>query len=467
MKKYLSNFILIYAFFLFAAHLSCRRDHVETSEFSIEKLSKYWEKDFDRQRLFKIRLAFAKTVARAFVDKDFTNYFKNKFCQAKQNHFDELFFGVYKDDIVKTSGTTLYEHLKNSIDPEAYAIFGEDFLDLVLRYDPCVVIKLPDVFRSFEWDITQLRPAVIPQMPYMPDPEKILGSNNRFIVYYFTGAIETTYDQFEYFHVTVKYSEDYSLLEPISLVNDKGISFYEFIPQAASCDGGMRKDILELGRPHAFHKDLIVVRKMDIFEIWQKKCGFKGNYWSMNYCPVSPDCPRNCVSREESRIVIDSFKVFMGRIFELQHNYHLDESYTYSWTVWSKLLEPDFIYRVAVPSVPHEYFETRSFQILRKTHTISSIPKIHFRSSETRTGKSFSVFAVLNDNVDPNDVIKYSFDLLIYADRSDLMGIAHYFHEKVALVNPSHIYHENLGFIEGCTKGHYVSGGQSGFWLNW
>lgn len=460
-------FILISYFSLFVGNFSCEIEHTETYGFNIENLSKYWDGDFDRQRLFKIRLAFAKTVARAFRDRDFSNYFKNKFGQPQQNHFDELFFGIHKDDVVKTSGTTLYEHLKNSIDPESYAIFGEDFLDLVLRYDPCVVIKLPDVFRFFEWDINQLRPAVIPQMPYMPDPEKILGSNNRFIVYYFTGATETTYDQFEYFHVTIKYSEDYSLIEPNSLVNDKGISFYEFIPQAVSCDDGMRKDILELGRPHAFHKNLIVVRKMDVFNRWQRKCGFKGNYWSMNYCSVSPDCPRNCVLQEESRIVIDSFKVFLGRIFEVQHNYHMDESYTYSWTVWSRLLEPNFIYRVAVPSVPHEYFETRSFQILRKTHIINLPPKIYFRSSETRTGKSFPVFVVLNNNVDPNDVIKYSFDLLIYADRTTQMGIAHYFHEKVAIVNPSEIYHENLGFIEGCTKGHYVQGGQAGFWINW
>ncbi|MCS7035709.1 MAG: hypothetical protein NZM41_03515, partial [Saprospiraceae bacterium] len=164
-------------------------------------------------------------------------------------------------------------------------------------------------------------------------------------------------------------------------------------------------------------------------------------------------------------IVVDSFRMTMGRIFEL-NDIHMDESYTYSWTAWSRM-EPDFIYRLTVPSLPHEYFETRVFQIQRINSGLNCIPKLYFRSSETFRGRPFPVFGVLKRKVSSMDVVKYSFDMLVYADRLILAGIAHPFHDKIAEVHVSEVYPENLAFIEGCTRGHYSTSGQGGFWLNW
>lgn len=455
--------MLIFSLFLILIY--CKKAPLEGPKLSIENLAKYWDHDFDRQRLFKLRLAFAKTVAKAFKSEEFSKYFKNKFGMAKDSHFEELFFALYKDDVIGSSGSTLYEHLQNNIDAEAFDLFGSKLLDLVLQYDPCVVIKLPDVFRQIDWNVREMRPAVIPQMPYMPSPEEMLGENNRFIVYYFTGEVEVSNQRFDYFHVIVKYSEDYALIEPNSFVNDKGISLYELIPQVADCDYGMRRDILELGKPHAYHKGLLVVRKMDVFNRWQSKCGFKGKYWSHAPCPIAPNCPRECVPMEESVIVVDSFRMTMGRIFEL-NDIHMDESYTYSWTAWSRM-EPDFIYRLTVPSLPHEYFETRAFQIQRINSGLNCIPKLHFRYSETFRGRPFPVFGILKRKVSSKDVVKYSFDMIVYADRTILVGIAHPFHDKIAEVHASEVYPENLAFIEGCTRGHYSASGQGGFWLNW
>ena len=197
---------------------------------------------------------------------------------AKDNHFPELFFGLGHDEIVTPSGATLHQHLKAAVDQEVFDLFGDTFLDQVLQYDPCVVIKLPDVFRTFDWDVEKLRPATIAQIPYTLFPEQILGDDNRFLAYYFNGPKAVSYSQFDYFYVAVKYSEDYTLLDKQNLINEKVISFYEFLPQALECDNAMKNEIIALDKPHLFHTNMIVVNKMQAFLHWRDNYGFKGKY---------------------------------------------------------------------------------------------------------------------------------------------------------------------------------------------
>ncbi|MFN0016597.1 MAG: hypothetical protein ACKVU2_18810, partial [Saprospiraceae bacterium] len=74
--------------------LSCFKDGLLPS-YSIERMSAYWDSDTDKKLMFQLRLGFAKTVARAFADREFAEYFKQHFCVAKDNHYEELFFGLH------------------------------------------------------------------------------------------------------------------------------------------------------------------------------------------------------------------------------------------------------------------------------------------------------------------------------------------------------------------------------------
>lgn len=440
------------------AFLSCNREASGPS-FSIEEMSSYWEGNYDQKRLFQLRMAFAKTVARAFGDRDFARHFKDTYCQATDNHFGELFFGLRRDEVVGSTGKTIYQHLLANLDAEARDLFGEDLLDLVLRYDPCVVIKLPDVFRTFEWDVDKVRPAVIAQWPFVSFPNDILGGGpRRFLAYHFSGKQAAVYYLFDLFHVAVKYSEDYMLLDPQSLLNEKAISVYEFLPQAETCDNGMRDDIVALGTPHTFHSGMLVVPKMEAFYHWRDKCGYQGKYWSRDPACTEP-CKRKCIPLSESVLLVDSFCVFLGRIFEIDHNYYLEESYTYSWTFWSRI-NPNYFYRIAIPSLPHEWFDTRTFEVALRTNSLQAMPEIHYQATEKMQGRVFPLAAVLMEEVGLDEVLSISVDVLVYAEREVEYLIAHPQHSKTTPVKPSQLYPFALNYALGCfTEGKVSSGG--------
>lgn len=426
---------------------SCFKEGLVPS-YSIERLSAYWDSDPDKKFLFQLRHAFAKTVARAFADREFAEYFKQHFCVARDNHYEELFFGLHKDDPINASGKTLYQHLAASADEEVRSLFGDNLLDLVLQFDPCVVIKMPDVFRSFNWNTGKVRPAVIAQAPHTYYPWDIFGGDRRFLAYHFAAPPAAVHDQFDFFHVTVKYSEDYLMLDPQSLLNERGISFYEILPQAEDCDNGMRDDIAELGRPHTVHTDKLVIKRMDAFLRWRDKCGYKGKYWSRDPACTDP-CKRKCIPIGESVLLVDSFCARLGRVFELQENVHLDESYTFSWTFWREK-EPEYLYRITIPSLPHEWFETRNFEVELQARLPNEMPVIRYKSSERINGRVFPLHAVFKRNVLPNEVISISFDALIYADRIAKNAIWDEKSPKIVEANTSELYHWGRGYTIGC-----------------
>lgn len=449
-------FALTFALLLPAS--SCFKEGLVPS-YSIERLSAYWDSDPDKKFLFQLRHAFAKTVARAFADREFAEYFKQHFCVAKDNHYEELFFGLHKDDPINASGKTLYQHLAASADEEVRSLFGDNLLDLVLQFDPCVVIKMPDVFRSFNWNTGKVRPAVIAQAPHTYYPWDIFGGDQRFLAYHFAAPPAAVHDQFDFFHVTVKYSEDYLMLDPQSLLNERGISFYEILPQAEDCDNGMRDDIAELGRPHTMHTDKLVIKRMDAFLRWRDKCGYKGKYWSRDPACTDP-CKRNCVPLEESVLLVDSFCVFRGRIFELQQNVHLDESHTYSWTFWRKN-EPEFLYRITIPSLPHEWFETRNFEVELLARLPNEMPVIRYESSEKDKGRAFPLHAVFKRGVLPDDLFSFSIDVLIYADLKRGQPIWHQNYPRIVETQTSESYHFVTGFTLGCWEQGKVASGET------
>lgn len=437
-------------------HLACNKDSLEGDSVIAGYAGVL---PLESAELFKMRAAFAKTVARALCDDDFRKYFKNNFCEAKDNHYKELFFALHIGDKVKPNGTTLRALLEQNMDDEVKELFDDKLIPTVLEKDPCVVLKLPDLFQFFDWNVDKTIPMVI---PLTPNPETTFGKDLRYLAYFYNGKHDLIYDAMDYFHCTLKYSEDYFLMDSRTFINEKGISIYEILPQAASCLGGMRREMIDMATPLPNAQEILAVHKMDLFKLWRDNCGYAGPLRYKTTTCSDPNCIRKCLEPNESVLVLDTFQVNLSRVFEYQNNKFLDDAQTYSFVCWSTADE-NFMAQINIPSLPHAYFEARSANIALTETDKCKPPTIEYSRKELGKGKPFVINALIKDSVASDEFIPIRSDFLLYSDpvRQCILDHPNFFVKTVA--NSTECYPEQLDFVKGCYEPVRVVAGQSWF----
>lgn len=251
---------------------SCQKESIDFEVHSITDLTSNFEGDL--QFRSQLRLAFGKTVANALVHPEFRRYIKRSSIVDGANEFKcfrEIVFALRKDDQV-TDELNLKEILNAAVDEEVQELFGDDFLDLVLKNDPLITIKLPDFFYSFRWDTQDVIPMVSVQTPfYFSAPETGFSS---YLSYHYTGYSEllTPKRASDYFSLVIKYSEDYLLWEEFANTTEKGISLFEILPQAENCWDKIEPLLDEVTTEAPNHFDMKYLKKRDLFSIFQQVC---------------------------------------------------------------------------------------------------------------------------------------------------------------------------------------------------
>ncbi|MBK7224333.1 MAG: hypothetical protein IPH96_02470 [Saprospiraceae bacterium] len=126
------------------------------------------------------------------------------------------------------------EFLKQHVPSDAKEIFGDSLFHFLYRDDPCVVIKIPDIFYDYKWDIHKVNPMV-----YAGVPSEFLDPP--YFAFHASGYQEEFIDTWfpTHFYITVKLSEDYSLYDINTWNNEKNINLDEVLPQALWVDVGI------------------------------------------------------------------------------------------------------------------------------------------------------------------------------------------------------------------------------------
>ena len=122
--------------------LSCQKDPLPQVD-SIQELTK--ELNSEVKYRTQLRLAFGSTVANAFADPRFSEYILNTSKRSNSKFYDEIVFALHMNEKVY-SDKTLLDVLYDARSEEVVDLFGSELFDRILKDDPLVSIKIPDVF---------------------------------------------------------------------------------------------------------------------------------------------------------------------------------------------------------------------------------------------------------------------------------------------------------------------------------
>ena len=193
---------------LFISVISCSKD---ADELILETANLKNDKE-----LAKVRLAFSKIVSIAFENQNFREYFKNNFGTSNGNRYlKECVIALHANDKVLSNGTSLISFLSSICDKEVGDVIGESFMEEILTIDPLVMIKLPDIFLDFDWDMNKMAPYCIAVLP------ETFALNQDLIAYHFCNDIKKIAAGSipDFLHVYVKSSEDHIMINPIDGLN--------------------------------------------------------------------------------------------------------------------------------------------------------------------------------------------------------------------------------------------------------
>jgi hypothetical protein len=256
------------------------------------------------------------------------------------------------------------------------------------------------------------------------------------------------------------------LLDPNTFTNEKGISFYEILPQAMDSPDGLKEDILSSGEAAKEYPGKIYVNRMKIFKLWQEKYAFKGVFlYQTTSCP-NENCVRECIDPEESRLVFDTFQVNLARLFEYENHRFLDESSSYTFVFWSTL-DDQFVRQIYIPALPHEYFEARGISIKLTEKNKCKAPTIEYARTEKGYGKPFIVNATIREYLHQDEVIQFRSDFQLYSDEQRIWFLSHPLQTIAPKVNSTYSYHEQYGPIFGCDPPVRLHTGQAWFSYNY
>lgn len=242
----------------------------------------------------KRRLAFGKSLAYALRHKSLREYILRHSTAPGETHFKEIIFNLHKDSIV-SGDLTLSQLIKASADNEINSLFGDNLIEEVFQNDPCVVIKIPDIFLGLAWDTDDIIPMVYVNTSHFIHKSGIYcGSRMGYHYSGYSTPIETyvhEYKNVKHFFLTIKYSEDYFLLNS-DYQNEAGKPLSMLLPQISQCEQSIG-DIMQSGI-EASNPGWKYVPKQEAFRIWRTNCGYTGPYLYDDPACGSDKCHRDC-----------------------------------------------------------------------------------------------------------------------------------------------------------------------------
>ena len=306
---------------LLASILACNKNEEEFNPKTIKQISDLYPPYL--RPLSELRLALSKTVANGLNDSKFREYIQKTSKANTTRGFNEILLEVHKKDIVKDN-LSLEDFLKGHVPSDAKEIFGDSLFYFLHKDDPCVVIKIPDIFYDYNWDIHKISPMV-----YAGVPSEIL--NPPYYAFHASGYQEEFIDTWNptHFYITVKLSEDYSLYDINTWDNEKNINLYEVLPQAfeGGCWEILEEKIAISGIDYGNDPKRKYIHRFKAFEIWREHCAYKGPLLMNNPCG-KPNL-RDCVGPDESRLILKSFKIHNEIQFKFVNNKFGDSFFWY------------------------------------------------------------------------------------------------------------------------------------------
>lgn len=274
----------------------------------------------ETQYLMQLRLAFGKTVANALAFEGFRTYILEKSKLNTDNFFNEILFATYQNDEI-TPNVTMKNFLENAIDEEVRTLFGASFLDKVLKDDPLVTVKIPDLFYQFDWKVEEYAPMVyVKTVVPLPDEEGFSAN----MAYHYGGYNEYVPDWTipKHFCLVVKYSEDYFLLDIEKGINEKGISMEELVPQAMRCWEELKPTLKSLGISlNHDGEELQLIKKRVLFDTQINVC--EQNFNMVN--PCNGACSRDCADN------LNDLDNVLATV-------------SFSDGVWAQILNPSYVF---------------------------------------------------------------------------------------------------------------------------
>ncbi len=254
--------ILVITLLMFTL-VSCNKEKIPFTQKSINSLTS--EVNEENKYLTQLRLSFAKVVANAFEDIEFREYINKVSRENTDSFFNEIVFAIHKDDKV-IGDKSLKTILEEAADKEIKSLLGANFIDRVLKDDPLVVIKIPDIFYDFDWDVEQYAPLVLSKTP-IP-----LSDDNNFFSYFafhYSGfqKIFSNHLLPNYFTIVIKYSEDYILYNKNTERSEKNIHIFDIVHQVKRKWETINSKIHNIGVPYFLDKNMIFLKKRDIFNL--------------------------------------------------------------------------------------------------------------------------------------------------------------------------------------------------------
>ena len=297
---------------ILASILACNKNEEEFNPKTIKQISDLYPPYL--RPLSELRLALSKTVANGLNDSKFREYIQKTSKANTTRGFNEILLEVHKKDIVKDN-LSLEDFLKTHVPSDAKETFGDSLFYFLYRDDPCVVIKIPDIFYDYNWDIHKIIPMV-----YAGVPSEVL--NPPYYAFHASGYQEEFIDTWNptHFYITVKLSEDYSLYDINTWDNEKNISLYEVLPQAfeGGCWEILEEKIAKSGIDYSNDPKRKYIHRFKAFEIWREHCSYKGPLLMNNHCG-KPNL-RDCVGPGESKLILKSIKMKKEIMFILINN---------------------------------------------------------------------------------------------------------------------------------------------------
>ena len=422
----------VVCFFIIAILFSCQKENIRN-----DKNIAAWTQHIPEQNrdLYQIRLAFGKTLAKALKERELRDFIKQQSKIQGERIYKELVFALIKDEVLP-SGKTVMQVIRDHEDSEVKALFGETLMDRVANDDPMVVIKLPDLFYTLDWDTNDLIPFVGVQTPsYI--------NNFEYAFYYHNGYNELIQQQGEdlffenvkYFYLMVKYSTDHILLNVNNLTNEKNISLFELFPQFEYCTMEILSPILKSGTRNLENPNKIILNKLQCHQIWKDLCSYTGEFaYDDKPCGLPIDCPRNCDPDNplNKNVVLTGFDVrnelFLlsgGNLFEESANVSID---------FFKYSERDKLKRFVIPSF--RYFKIEKFKVditLSKKEMIFgetkfTVPLVstNFQSINKKS-KWIPINALMYDDIsqDGSYFCDYCVNLVFYEDFVRPIDVSH------------------------------------------
>ncbi|HMG16690.1 MAG TPA: hypothetical protein VK590_14630 [Saprospiraceae bacterium] len=271
--------------------ISCQKDSLNTN-LSI----KYWTDSLnpDAKLHTQLRLAFGKSVANALENVNFRKYIYNLSQNDKDSLYNEILFSTHQNDIV-VGNKTFAQFINDNQSDEVRSIFGNTLVEKLLEFDPLVCIKIPDLLYDIKWDPEIFAPCVYVKTPHN------LDDRCNYMVYHCSGY-QSLINDFEitepnHYYVTIKYSEDYSLINTNTWQNEKGMSFFEFLPQAEKHWDVLKPLIIASAIPSIYGQDKVYIKKFKAYEIWADNYAYKGPVVVNGSSPCPGYCPRKCVEQ--------------------------------------------------------------------------------------------------------------------------------------------------------------------------